>query len=59
MVRDFLVINIRSFLCTSRGKEPQEEYYEQDEDEDEIIPEPMIENLSYIAREIRPVIIKI
>jgi hypothetical protein len=29
--------------------------YEMDEEDDEILPEPTVENLSYLAREIRPV----
>ena len=38
-----------------KESEPQEELYEMDEEEDEILPEPTLENLSYLAREIRPV----
>ncbi len=48
---------IRKFLCTLKGTEPQEEMFEIDEAEEEILPEPTIDNLSYIAREIRPVIV--
>ena len=43
------------FLCSLRGAEPQEDIYEMDEEDDEVLPEPTVENLSYIAREIRPV----
>jgi hypothetical protein len=39
-----------------KGKLPQEEKYdEEDDEESEILPEPTVENLPYIAREIRPV----
>ena len=44
----------RKFLCYIKGAEPQEEMYELDEEDDELLPEPSVENLSYIAREIRP-----
>ena len=40
-----------------RGTDPQEELYEIEEEDDEILPEPTLENLSYLAREIRPVTI--
>ena len=45
----------RKFICSLKGTEPQEEMYEMDEEDDEILPEPTVENLSYLAREIRPV----
>lgn len=38
-----------------RGEEPQEELYDYEDDEDEVLPEPTIDNLPYIAREIRNV----
>jgi hypothetical protein len=39
-----------------KGRQPQEENYDEEEDEEsEILPEPTLENLPYITREIRPV----
>jgi hypothetical protein len=38
-----------------KGCDPHEEMYEMDEEDDEILQEPTVENLSYLAREIRPV----
>jgi hypothetical protein len=44
------------FLCSMNGKQPHEEKYEvEDDDESEILPDPTVENLPYIAREIRGV----
>jgi hypothetical protein len=37
-----------------KGIEPKEEYYDLEDEEEEVLPDPSIENLSYIAREIRP-----
>ena len=45
----------RRIICNLKETEPHEELYELDEEEDEILPEPTVENLTYIAREIKPV----
>jgi hypothetical protein len=42
-----------------KGVETKEEYYDMEDEEEEILPEPTIENLSYIAREIRAVSIEV
>jgi hypothetical protein len=38
-----------------KGKEYQEEICELEEEDEEILPDPSLENLSYIARELRMV----
>ena len=49
------ILNFRRIICNLKETEPHEELYELDEEEDEILPEPSVENLTYIAREIKPV----
>jgi hypothetical protein len=38
-----------------KGKDPEEDLYEIEEDEEEILPEPTIDNLTFIARELNKV----
>ena len=38
-----------------KGKEPQEELYDLEDDDEDVLPEPAIENLPYIARELNKV----
>ncbi len=47
--------NFRRIICNLKETDPHEDLYELDEEEDEILPEPTVENLTYIAREIKPV----
>ena len=44
---------MKKFICFIKGKEYQEEVCEYEEDDEETLPDPTLENLAYIAREIR------